>query len=396
MGIGPDSRKAVKRGHLNDVRLSWSALPGPSRFLEALAGHVRDGRNTVLCLPAFAPSDFRVAVRQAIGDGFGWYPLRLDATCALSPLNILFDTFVPDFPPAGLRTIAELAAQESFQGRIIWVEDLNVGMWPLWRAFLTDYAQVCRSGSLYDRTVFIVVLHEQLALTPPDEDTCLVVRRWEGVVDSLDMDLYTSSAFAAHDLPPLLRRAAAAMAARTAVWDLALATDLADADLIDLFAPQRLLAEFGARRGWRCDDLPRWEAGTADSMYGVSRVHSALLAGDDPTEELSRRLWAAQVSVLFPYVEERRRQIIDQFRSVLKIPFESLYGRISDVRDLEIGHLHFQFASGGVVVDRETRETVRLLKIIRDRLAHLEPLTLELLRSDEVNRTDRSGASGAS
>jgi hypothetical protein len=62
---------------------------------------------------------------------------------------------------------------------------------------------------------------------------------------------------------------------------------------------------------------------------------------------------------------------------------------ITDVRDLEIGHILSQARDREIDVDVTSHQTIRVLTDIRNKLSHLEPLPEKLLFCPEIERTLR-------
>jgi hypothetical protein len=84
--------------------------------------------------------------------------------------------------------------------------------------------------------------------------------------------------------------------------------------------------------------------------------------------------------VVLPYIEERRQQLLEELSAVLSVPFRTVYGQVlTDVRDLEVGHIEAQLAVGSAQVSETLRAEVRWLREARNRLAHLEPLDYRTL-----------------
>ncbi|EYF08675.1 Hypothetical protein CAP_2536 [Chondromyces apiculatus DSM 436] len=85
---------------------------------------------------------------------------------------------------------------------------------------------------------------------------------------------------------------------------------------------------------------------------------------------------------MFPFVEEQRVELIARFRSFLRVPHETPFGTITDIRDFELGHLLYQVRKRNI--DEPTRRLLGTLTDIRHRLAHLESVPYELLASPEL------------
>ena len=96
-----------------------------------------------------------------------------------------------------------------------------------------------------------------------------------------------------------------------------------------------------------------WALGTSSTVEGHQEPHPALEALVDGIE---RRLWHAQVTVLFPLIEEHRLRLVARLRPHLRVPFETPFGVITDPRDLEIGHLLHQIRAFGLRASKGERE----------------------------------------
>ena len=123
-----------------------------------------------------------------------------------------------------------------------------------------------------------------------------------------------------------------------------------------------------------------------DMVDGIEKEHSALLALRHDARALQRRIWNAEVGVMLPFVEEQRQDILARFAGVLRVPFMTRFGEeITDIRDLEIGHIESQLANNPAV-SSSIRQLITQLRTIRNALSHLESLDPALLLSGEVLR----------
>ena len=93
-----------------------------------------------------------------------------------------------------------------------------------------------------------------------------------------------------------------------------------------------------------------------------------ILAGKDHPPE---RIWAAQVSVLFPLIERERRQLLKDHRDNWQLPHVREDGQeIQDLEKLEIGDMAVQ--SRMIESLRAEEKRIGWLHRIRNNLAHLE------------------------
>jgi hypothetical protein len=368
----------------------WWLLPGPAEFIRGVADELREGRNLVLLLPRHLPDGLADAVRAERfpgGDGDSWRRLAPTPE-GPSPARQIAERFLQSVP-SGPVDASWLASQEHFAGKVVWLEELAEEIWLPWRDFLAAYAHASRSRSLLDRTVFVAELIGLVPSAAPVEDVALAVRRWSGAVELLDQLLYVTQLMRDRRMPPLQRDIYGGVISRLALWDPEVSEALIDLPLQQVLQPNEALAALAKRRGWTTlsqDPDICWREGIVDHVGGGAQVHSAVLAaaGDSRgADEVSRRIWSAQVGVLLPYVEGRRRELLERVDGQLIGPFRFSDGLVvQDPRDLEIGQIEYQLTLRG----RKVPPVVSILKQIRNRLAHLEVVGVELLQDAELTR----------
>jgi hypothetical protein len=373
----------------------WWELPGPAAFLRAVWGDVRGGKNVVLALPATVPPGLRdglaTLVRQAEmwawrgfpgGDGVGG-PAALAEQLHLR--------FAPPKASGGILSAGTLAGDARLADTLIWVEGMTAACWPAWRAFLGQYERASQMYPEQGRGLFCVPLTGQVAGQVPEPGVALSVRRWWGVVGGLDLQLDLSLREDGRSMPALHRRLALAVACELSGTDAALARALAGLPLRQLLEPRDYLRAEAARRGWNAVQArqPCWEDGLIDRVGGEDTVHSVVLAmrGDDAA--LRRRLWQAEVAVLYPFLEKERLQLLPRLRPYLRLPVETTYGSVDNICDLELGQLVYFLR--GRNLPRQLWRLLNLLADMRHALAHLRPVPLDCLFVDELLRESRGG-----
>ncbi|MEZ4702711.1 MAG: hypothetical protein R2834_20425 [Rhodothermales bacterium] len=94
--------------------------------------------------------------------------------------------------------------------------------------------------------------------------------------------------------------------------------------------------------------------------------------------EFRRRQWEAQVGVLFPFIEQRRLQLIDLLSHSIPLPTSrSRNGFTQEITrpdELELSNM-LDFLRSASGVESELIETVGKLKAMRDALAHQETVS---------------------
>jgi hypothetical protein len=194
------------------------------------------------------------------------------------------------------------------------------------------------------------------------------------------MILYIAEMMRANSMTPVHRRLAVSLVAGTALFDPLTSDRLVQEPMRNLMNPRPVLMDIARERGWTANDdaVSGWHLGMSDCFEGRIRAHSALLALSDNTNELDSRIWQAEVSVILPYLEEQRREVLSRFGGLLKLPFTTRFGDvITDAFDLEISQIASQIGSISAGVDSRTRRRLGRMASVRNKLAHLEPLRPE-------------------
>lgn len=366
------------------MRQSWWKLPGPSRFVGRIADALRDGSNVIIGLPKHYCAGLEQAVRNEIGENDGWVWRNLDfadsdISSASKPVSFLWNNLFPDDGHNDcLRDLRSLMNSERFEGRIIWLRNISTNLWSEWKQFFEEYSHSCSSRSLISRTLFCVPAEGIESALLPAEDVCLSHVKMLAESSSLDMLLYVTNLIG-KEKPNLLTELTIAAVAKLSLWDPQLADYLTSFEPERIMNPIEILGSFAESRGWTIEDGGEedaeslWRKGIVNRFDGSFRCHSALMALKREEREVYRRIWSAQVSVLYPFVEENRQAVIERLAKRLKIPYSTRFGVITDIRDLEIGHIFNQLEY--IAVDNQLRSFVEQLKNIRDDLSHLKPIT---------------------
>lgn len=335
-------------------------LPGARSFLNAICHDlIRHGTNVVVRFPGTVPDGFDAAVATILGNTLDIGHLQV-STVPLRDLTNRFANY-----PTRIHHLPDLCDDPGFMGRVVRLHDLDSETWPPWRNFLSNYAQASRSRPLIRRSLFLVALAGIPPAEPPPSDVGLSTHAWDGVLDEVDLLLFANQRLRQRCSNPLLRLLLATTVSRVAAWDFESATALVSASDETIMEPRELLRTLAQNKGWTADTPIDWRFGTA-SQAGVA--HPARVALDDPSTELDRRLWSAQLSVLLPWIEERRHETVATNLFEVKRQMRTNGVGHEDPFELELGDLHKLFAQRGA--HRRTRKTVSRLRKVRNELAH--------------------------
>jgi hypothetical protein len=371
----------------------WWEFPGPAAFLRAAWEDVRGGKNVVLALPATVPPGLRDALAALVRQAELWawrdFPAGDGRGGPAALVEQLHQRFAPPRVAGAVLSADTLAGDPRLADTMIWVEGVTATCWPAWRAFLGQYERACQMHPEQGRGLFCVPLTGEVAGQMPAPAVALSVRRWWGVVGAVDLLLDLSLHSDDRPAPALHRRLALAVACELSGTDAPLARSLARLELRQLLEPEDFLRAEAARRGWTAvlAGRPSWEDGIIDAVNGENVVHSVALAVRGDAAGLRRRIWQAEVAVLYPFLEEQRLQLLPRLRSYLRLPVETPYGPVDDIYDLELGQLvHFL---RGRNLPREVWRLLNLLTDMRHALAHLRPVPVEYLFVDDLLRKPR-------
>ncbi|MEY6431170.1 hypothetical protein ABC977_01975 [Thioalkalicoccus limnaeus] len=351
--------------------------------MRSLVADLRRGVNLVIGLPRWGPEGLAQAVAHQLRDDdlLSWRPLSVEGLLQEEPLRLLARRYAPDVPERRLCDPSDLVDSQAFSGGLIWVTGLEDSAWAAWKALLEGYASAVRRRAAEDRGLLCLVVSGMSRSAFPKEDVALSVRLWQDAVTELDMLawLHYLMGRGGRNGNAMRRRLQLRHALELVAFDSRLAWDASSKDLEVLAVPAAWLAGVAAARGWTSNTDVCWEEGTCDTMEGRLIQHPALVAMADRAEaNLGRLLWRAQVGVLFPFLEEARSQYLTTYQNLLRVPHDTGHGSVILERwELEIGHIHHQLRRR--IEERELHR-LRLLRDVRNALAHHEPLAPDLLQ----------------
>lgn len=366
----------------------WWQLPGPLKFISSLAQDLRNGKNIVLCLPEYHPNDLLRALRRTYDENqaISWVNISLSDN-EIDPVEFLCRYFDLEIHPETFMNANILCEKLGFIKGIIILDGFTQRNWGPWKDFLSDYEHALRSKAKETRTPFIVFIKGDIALDPPHQEVALSIRKWDGVVDLVDMLAYTSHLLPDSNMPSLLRQVALYTVAELAMWDPLLAINLVRQDLNTILNPLEYLTELAVERDWKEINLDvksaSWCFGASAVFEDRIKLHTLALASNGYTDEIKQRLWSAQVKVLLPFVEDRRGEIIQVLSDDLWAPYIAKDKTINDIHGLEISHIYDQ-TQANKNLDYRLRKLIKVLRDIRNTLAHVEIVSADTLRSSEM------------
>ena len=291
------------------------------------------------------------------------------------------ERFAAHAPARAVEDWAALLQAESFRGRVFRLDfDGDPQATALWLEFVRQYAQASRALPLEQRTVFLAFVRKDSDLRLPAPDLSFVYQPWHGVVQPWDMAAYVASLIDETTLSSMERQLLISTVVELARWDLRLATLLASLPLRELLTPRDTLLQFARDHGWEGrDGWPQCQP-FHDTWNELPCWHSAVVALRNDHDETERRLWQAQVAVLFPFLEIQRRQLLEKYRAQLRLPHRRPNGTtVQRHEDLELGDL-VHLSRLRAFRPRDPQE-VESFGQLRNKLAHLEAAPYYMLQT---------------
>lgn len=349
----------------------WS-MPGPAGFIDEIQHAIAERLNVAVALPSSAGAP---GFEAALLDRLRQRVIETVTVCDGDP--VVGQVARALAMTEDVQRVDDLFESAQFAGsEIIHLTGLTEARWREWRQFFSDYDDFSKDRSVDQRPVMIAVL-EGMEL-PAEVTDAVTFRcfRWLGVVSELDVTQYVLQRLGGSQETDGGRLLVASIIARIALGDVELAENLTERTLPEIWNPEAVLQEWAGRRGWFKGTHRHWTKGTVFRLNGREEVHSALAALDDAGGTVRSRVWAAQAAMLLPAIERERMKLIKRARNWLRPPFLLADGeRTEDAGDLEIGPLEYHLRRGRAPDEVVGRAV--MLREVRNKLAHLETLTVE-------------------
>lgn len=363
--------------------LSWWDIPGPSRFVRRIENDLRDRVNVVAALPTKIGGDWFDFFRRYWTDGQERMDvLQVDGDIR-PPLDILCDTFTTN--PSGTTTLGMLIEESAFRGLTVGILLKSVDSVRAWTDFLVAFERDCRLMDSLDRTVLLIATEgvEPQLLPPPE--THLRVHVYDGYARPHDCFMYAWVLLGTVEKQAWRTELKLALCAQLAQWDPRLCEELSDQDIGSVLKKSTSINVLSAGPETQAvDDADEgWARGLLQRCDGKAVYHSGWIARDMTSQEFERRVWAAQVQVIFPLIEQLRRQAIDLYGSRFQMPVRVGENEfVNDPYELEIAMVHRIIER----LDGVPPKIIRRLKQayeFRNALAHLELLDAQQLQTFE-------------
>lgn len=349
-------------------------LNGPATFLREVAQIANENGVAVVVAPPHCPPQIDAALEAALHQP--WLP-SIDAKSDEPPLAGLSRAFEVE-----ARSAAALPVDRAAEGKAAIVEGLDEASLQRRETTLRAWVGGCSRRQRFGAVLVVVI-------TPACESAIkgigVRVLPWRGVIGSRDAMSWALDGMP-NALDPLLGRLAVETAVQLAGWDLD-----SVARLVESFAttPRRMF-DFSQSFAEGLP-MPSWSDGTSDLFDDVA--FSKL--GCCGREEIARRIWRAQVTVLFGWLESERNGFVRRHRRALLELVNRSRVLAADLDTLEWADIARLVKPAFVAGDRRV-ELADEARAVRNALAHLEPIDYpRFARIRLLTRGDRGESDGS-
>lgn len=324
---------------MNSVADPW-ALPGLARWLKDVVERLDHGLAILPTDPTRPPG-----LLEAVRSHLRLNPVAVTAAAGAAPATAFAE--VLGIPP----TLDELLNPVFDQDvAIVSLGGVNTEDLRAWSLFLARFAAARAAGRSGPA---LLVAEPPWGIDAPAQAVPagwrLALRRGDRVI------------WAEEHLPPSREGLAADLAVALAVelcdWRLDLAAALVQSGIDDLAEPISWLS--------RRSESPIQGSGPSCPLASLA---------EGRVDELSRRIWKAQLTALFPALESWRLEIVTMHRSRLRIDDHLRGLGITSLDEIELGALRFQLRRS---LTRPEADRLDLFSRARNALAHRQPVDPE-------------------
>ena len=351
-------------------------LTGPNRFLGKIVDDLHNGISTVAQIPPYYPGDVLDAIKAELDRNGRSRSEIISSECVSTENESRLTASLNEFQGLNPKDPSDVVAfATSVRDTVFFCQVNDVVQWSVWSKWIQNFRNHVQQLPEYDRPAFCIVIPDRFKTIP--FDVGLRPYHWRGVIREADVGHFVDDLLNHPGESRFFRRLRLSLVIELARSDLALAAYLGEISLQALLKPIQALKNFRLASGWMNSQVPYWTNEAREEWQDRDEEHSCYLEMTNQVEAIQRRIWKSQITSMFPYLENRRLEIVSKVKPLLPRTFQSLIGESKDAESLELGELCFVLKSTRVP-DAILRE-LRGLKAIRDELAHLRPATFDMI-----------------
>ncbi|MBQ4494789.1 MAG: hypothetical protein II968_03375 [Selenomonadaceae bacterium] len=331
-------------------KIWWEDLNGPRRFLVEAAEKLSGGQSVVMCLPERVPwlETMRDVLERLLRKGTQTIKVVDAEDISSEPQEYVLDEFCANkdgFRPYSKKAYAKFLAEATgieLNDSCIWIRNATSAQVDSWFAFIADYQSFLagkRGG------VFLLETIGELS----NKFGVEVLSYGDKVsgYDSFAFNIFTAADFGNDN--HLMKQYLAE-----------LVSALTEGDV-----------EFAAACIGRSEDFLKAPDAAFENLLREGKFTSR-----KTNDDIEQAIWMTQLKLIFPLVENFRRNFIKQYEQQIKDtpPYYTV------PEEVEIGYLYGQFNQRRWLLDSNDAEDLEFYREVRNKLAHLTPLTFDYLQ----------------
>ena len=335
-------------------KIWWEKLNSPSRFILDAADLLSSGKSVVLILPENLPwaKTMRNVFAGRLESNFsGTRTVHVVKAEKISgePQEYVMKNFCGTkggFRPFHEKAYPKFLAERTgiaLNSSCLWIRNASKTQAEKWFAFIADYHSFLKGKS---GGVFILEAGEDFFTKKLGVEILSYAQKISDY-DSFAFNIFIAAEFGKEN--PLMKQYLAE-----------LVTQLTRGDV-----------EFGAACIKQSETFLKNPAAVFENILCSGKFKSA-----KTPEDIDQAIWLTQLKLIFPLVENFRRKFIKQYENQIKDtpPFYSA------PEEVEIGQLYGQFTNRRKFLNSADADDLEMYREVRNKLAHLTPLTFDDLQ----------------
>ena len=331
-------------------KIWWEDLNGPRRFLVEAAEKLSGGQSVILSLPERVPwlDTMRDVLEKLLRKGTQTINVVDAEDISSEPQEYVLEEFCANkdgFRPYSKKAYAKFLAESTgitLNDSCIWIRNATSAQVDKWFAFIADYQKFLagkRGG------VFLLETNGKT-----DNKFGVEILSYDDKIsgyDSFAFNIFAAADFANEN--HLMKQYLAELVSALTGGDV----------------------EFGAACIERSDDFLKTPGATFDNILREGKFTSKKTFDD-----INQAIWMTQLKLIFPLVETFRRNFIKQYEQQIKdaLPYSSV------PEEVEVGQLYGLFNQRRWLINEADNDDLEFYREVRNKLAHLTPLTFDVLQ----------------
>lgn len=352
-------------------------LNGPRKFIENAVEELQHGVSSIVDIPPFFPRDLVFNVERELNRHGRMHAVVVPAGTFDTDSEIQITRNLVNLIGLRVDDATDLNALVARVTDYVFLYDCRDGAscWNALKSWMMRFLRQVQQLPESERPTFFLTIPEYFATI--DNEVGLRHVSWKKLVREADVRHYVEDIEEVNEANRFLNRVKKSIVVELGRTDLELVGYLCQFSLKEMLADDSLLRRFRLDSSWMREENSFWEQEAKLQWDDRDESHSCYLELTGQLGELKRRIWKAQIVSVFPFLENRRCEIVQKVKDFLPTSFQSVTGEIKDVESLELGEIMYELnklkRSPPIVSE------VKHLRAIRHELAHLRPASYELL-----------------